>query len=219
MYIEKNNNLGDIMNIILLGPPGSGKGTQSEKICEKYGIGHISTGDVIRDNIKRQSEFGIYAKNIIEQGKLIPDEKMIPVLEEEMKKYPEGVLLDGFPRTIPQAEALEKADVGIDKVIDIEVPDSEIIERITGRRKGDDGKIYHIKYNPAPEGVSVTQRDDDKEETILKRLEVFNGETLPLVNYYQKQNMLTKINADQDLDDRFKEVEARLKELGLVGKK
>ena len=212
MYIEKNYNLGDIMNIILLGPPGSGKGTQSEKICEKYGIGHISTGDVIRDNIKNQTEFGLYAKNIIEQGKLIPDEKMIPVLEEKMKKYPEGVLLDGFPRTIPQAEALEKADVNIDKVIDIEVPDSEIIERITGRRKGDDGKIYHIKYNPAPEGISVTQRDDDKEDVVKERLKVYHEQTEPLISFYKERDKLVEIDGSRSIDDVFQDITKILSE-------
>jgi len=212
MYRNNKKDLGDIMNIILLGPPGSGKGTQSERICEKYGIGHISTGDVIRENIKNQTEFGVYAKNIIDQGKLIPDEKMIPVLEEEMKRYPEGVLLDGFPRTIPQAEALEKADVNIDKVIDVEVPDSEIIERITGRRKGDDGKIYHVKYNPAPEGVNVTQRDDDKEDVVKERLNVYHEQTEPLINFYKEKGKLVEVDGTKTIDDVFEDIKKVLGE-------
>lgn len=194
------------MNIILLGPPGSGKGTQSERICEKYGIGHISTGDVIRYHIKNQTEFGKYADPIISGGNLVPDEKMIPVLLDEMKKYPKGVLLDGFPRTIPQAEALDGAKVTIDKVLDVEVPDDDIVERITGRVKGEDGKIYHLKFNPPPEGMKYNQRNDDREDVVRERLKVYHTQTKPLIEFYKQKGILVEIDGTKSIDEVFQSI-------------
>jgi len=221
------------MIIILLGPPGAGKGTIAGEIKKEKDIPIISTGDILRKAIKNGTDLGKEAQSYVNSGKLVPDYLIMKIIEERIKEKDckKGFMFDGFPRTIQQAEDLDllfkRVKYNIDQVFYFETSKNTIIERLSDRRVCTKcGAIYNLNYNPPKSkdkcdkcGGELIQRDDDKEETILKRLEVFNGETLPLVNYYQKQNMLTKINADQDLGDRFKEVEARLKELGLVGKK
>ena len=221
------------MIIILLGPPGAGKGTIAVEIKKEKDIPIISTGDILRKAIKNGTDLGKEAQSYVNSGKLVPDYLIMKIIEERIKEKDckKGFLLDGFPRTIKQAEDLDllfkRLKYHIDQVFYFETSKNTIVERLSDRRVCTKcGAIYNLNYNPPKNkdkcdkcGGELLQRDDDKEETILKRLEVFNGETLPLVNYYQKQNMLTKINADQDLDDRFKEVEERLKELGLVGEK
>ena len=221
------------MIIILLGPPGAGKGTIAGEIKKEKDIPIISTGDILRKAIKNGTDLGKEAQSYVNSGKLVPDYLIMKIIEERIKEKDckKGFMFDGFPRTIQQAEDLDllfkRLKYNIDQVFYFETSKNTIIERLSDRRVCTKcGAIYNLNYNPPKIkdkcdkcGGELIQRDDDKEETILKRLEVFNDETLPLVDYYQKQNILTKINADQDLDDRFKEVEARLKELGLVGKK
>jgi len=221
------------MIIILLGPPGAGKGTIAGEIKKEKDIPIISTGDILRKAIKNGTDLGKEAQSYVNSGKLVPDYLIMKIIEERIKEKDckKGFMFDGFPRTIQQAEDLDllfkRLKYNVDQVFYFETSKNTIIERLSDRRVCTKcGAIYNLNYNPPKIkdkcdkcGGELIQRDDDKEETILKRLEVFNDETLPLVDYYQKQNILTKINADQDLDDRFKEVEARLKELGLVGKK
>jgi len=221
------------MIIILLGPPGAGKGTIAVEIKKEKDIPIISTGDILRKAIKNGTDLGKEAQSYVNSGKLVPDYLIMKIIEERIKEKDckKGFLLDGFPRTIKQAEDLDllfkRLKYHIDQVFYFETSKNTIVERLSDRRVCTKcGATYNLNYNPPKSkdkcdkcGGELIQRDDDKEETILKRLEVFNDETLPLVNYYYKQNMLTKINADQDLDDRFKEVEERLKELGLVGEK
>ena len=179
------------MNIVLFGGPGSGKGTQSEKLIDKYGLHHISTGEVLRDHIKRETELGKIAKSYIDEGQLIPDELMIQilddVLEKEAKDKP-GVIFDGFPRTIPQAEALhnllKKRDKELDAVVGLEVPDDELVKRMINRGK-------------------MTGRADDNEETIKKRLKVYHDQTSPLKNHYEKQNKYVAINGNREIEHIF----------------
>ena len=221
------------MIIILLGPPGAGKGTIAGEIKKENDLPIISTGDILRKAIKNGTDLGKETQSYVNSGKLVPDYLIMKIIEERIKEKDckKGFMFDGFPRTIQQAEDLDllfkRLKYNIDQVFYFETSKKTIIERLSDRRVCTKcGAIYNLNYNPPKNkdkcdkcGGELLQRDDDKEETILKRLEVFNDETLPLVDYYQKQNILTKINADQDLDDRFKEVEARLKKLGLVGKK
>ena len=185
-----------MLNLVLFGAPGSGKGTQSAKIIDEYGLHHISTGDVLRDHIARNTPDGKTANEYISKGNLIPDELMMQILEEELDKHiaagAGGVVFDGFPRTIPQADAMKDAGVPLDFVLEIDVPDAEIVERMSGRRAHlASGRTYHVKYNPPKvegkddvTGEDLVQRDDDKEETVKKRLDVYHSQTKPLVEYY-----------------------------------
>lgn len=183
------------MRIILLGSPGVGKGTQAKFICEKYNIPQIATGDMLRTAVRTGSKLGKTVKKIMQQGKLVPDEIIITLVKERIN-HPDcknGFLLDGFPRTVPQAQAIMKAGINIDYVIEINVPDEEIVKRLSGRRvHPDSGRIYHIIYNPPKhEGIDditnepLIQREDDKEETVRKRLQVYHEQTEPLVNFYR----------------------------------
>lgn len=182
------------MRIILLGAPGAGKGTQAEIICQKYGIPKISTGDMLRAAVKAQTPLGIAAKKVMDSGKLVSDDIIIGLVKERIAEpdCQNGFLFDGFPRTVPQADALKEAHIDIDYVIEIDVPDADIVERITGRRVHEgSGRIYHIKFNPPRvpgkddvTGDTLVQRDDDKEETVRKRLQVYQEQTRPLVDYY-----------------------------------
>jgi len=221
------------MIIILLGPPGAGKGTIAGEIKKENDLPIISTGDILRKAIKNGTDLGKEAQSYVNSGKLVPDYLIMKIIEERIKEKDckKGFMFDGFPRTIQQAEDLDllfkRLKYNIDQVFYFETSKKTIIERLSDRRVCTKcGAIYNLNYNPPKNkdkcdkcGGELLQRDDDKEETILKRLKVFNDETLPLVDYYQKKNILTNINADQDLNDRFKEVESRLKELGLIGKK
>jgi adenylate kinase len=182
------------MKLILLGPPGAGKGTQANFIREKYGIPQISTGDMLRAAVKAGTPLGLAAKQVMDAGKLVSDDIIIGLVSERLKQPDcrRGYLFDGFPRTIPQAEALRKAGVPIDYVLEIDVPDDEIIERMSGRRVHPaSGRTYHVEFNPPKReglddvtGEPLMQRDDDREETVRHRLEVYRKQTSPLVGYY-----------------------------------
>jgi adenylate kinase len=182
------------MRLILLGAPGAGKGTQAKFICEKFGIPQISTGDMLRAAVKAGTPLGIEAKKVMDAGGLVSDDIIIGLVKDRLKQADcaKGYLFDGFPRTIPQAEAMKEAGVAIDFVLEIDVPFDAIIERMSGRRVHvASGRTYHVKFNPpkTPDvddetGEPLIQRDDDKEETVRKRLEVYSQQTRPLVDYY-----------------------------------
>ena len=182
------------MRVILLGPPGAGKGTQAHFIREKYGIPQISTGDMLRAAVKAGTPLGLAAKQVMDAGQLVSDDIIIGLVQERLQQpdCKRGYLFDGFPRTIPQAEALKRAGVPLDCVLEIDVPDDEIIVRMSGRRVHPaSGRTYHIKFNPPQAqgkddvtGEPLIQRDDDREETVRKRLEVYRAQTRPLVDYY-----------------------------------
>ncbi len=191
------------MKIILLGPPGAGKGTQSEVICENYHIPHISTGNMLREAIKEGTELGKQAKELMDKGILVPDNVIVGTVVERIKEEDcsNGFLFDGFPRTIPQAEALEKESIILDVVIEIDVPDNEIINRMSGRRVHlESGRNYHIEYNPPkiPDkddltGEPLVQREDDKQETVMDRLQVYRSQTLPLIDFYLERSLKNKL--------------------------
>jgi adenylate kinase len=184
------------MRLILLGGPGAGKGTQANYIKEKYQIPQISTGDMLRAAVKAGTELGLKAKGYMDSGGLVPDEVIIGLVKERIKEADcaKGFLFDGFPRTIPQADAMKEAGVAIDAVVEIDVPDEEIVKRMSGRRAHlASGRTYHVIYNPPKvegkddvTGEPLVQRDDDKEEVVRKRLDVYHAQTEPLVNYYKK---------------------------------
>ncbi len=183
------------MRLILLGGPGAGKGTQANYITERYGIPQISTGDMLRSAVKAGTELGKKAKAVMDSGGLVSDDIIIGLVKERIKEpdCEKGFLFDGFPRTIPQADALKDAGVTIDAVVDIDVPDEEIIKRMSGRRVHlSSGRTYHVVFNPPKvegkddvTGEDLIQRDDDQEETVRKRLDVYHAQTEPLVNYYK----------------------------------
>lgn len=183
------------MRLILLGGPGAGKGTQANNVKEKYQIPQISTGDMLRAAVKAGTDLGKEAKKIMDAGQLVTDDVIIGLVRERIKEpdCEKGFLFDGFPRTIPQADAMKAAGVQIDAVVDIDVPDDEIIKRMGGRRAHlASGRTYHIVFNPPKEegkddvtGEPLVQRDDDKEETVKKRLEVYHDQTEPLIGYYK----------------------------------
>lgn len=182
------------MKLILLGPPGAGKGTQARFICEKFGIPQISTGDMLRAAIKAGTPLGLEAKKVIDEGRLVSDDIIVNLVRERLLQddCQAGYLFDGFPRTIPQAEAIRKAGVPLDFVLQIDVPDAEIVERMSGRRVHlASGRTYHVKFNPPKvegkddvTGEPLIQRDDDSCETVLKRLEVYHAQTRPLMAFY-----------------------------------
>ena len=205
------------MKIIMLGAPGAGKGTQAKKIAEKYSVPHISTGDIFRANIKNGTELGKKAKTYMDQGALVPDELVVDlvvdrVAQDDAKK---GYVLDGFPRTIPQAEALDaalaKLNDKVDFAIDVDVPDENIIDRMAGRRACVAcGGTYHIKFNPTKAenvcdacGGQLILRDDDQPETVKKRLDVYHEQTQPLIEYYTKKGILKSVDGTQDMAKVF----------------
>ena len=208
------------MKIIMLGAPGAGKGTQAKMIASKYGIPHISTGDIFRANIKNGTELGAKAKEYMDKGELVPDELVVDLIMDRFKEADaqKRYVLDGFPRTIPQAEALDKAlsanGEDIDYAINVEVPDENIVNRMSGRRACVGcGATYHIKYNaPKVEGVCDTcgkeliLRDDDKPETVLNRLEVYHNQTQPLIDYYEKKGKMKEVDGTVDMNDVFKAI-------------
>ena len=183
------------MRLILLGPPGAGKGTQAGFITAAFGIPQISTGDMLRAAIKAGTELGKMAKQVMDEGKLVSDDIIIGLVKERLKQpdCANGYLFDGFPRTIPQAQALRDSGIQLDHVVELQVPDSAIIERMSGRRVHQpSGRSYHIRFNPPKvegkddlTGEPLTQRDDDSEEVVRKRLDVYQQQTRPLVDYYQ----------------------------------
>jgi len=183
------------MRLILLGPPGAGKGTQAQFIRDKFGIPQISTGDMLRAAVKAGTPLGKQAKQVMDAGQLVSDDIIIGLVKERLREpdCKRGYLFDGFPRTIPQADALKNAGVALDYVLEIDVPDADIITRMTGRRvHPGSGRVYHLEFNPPKAegkddvtGEPLIQRDDDKPETVKKRLEVYRQQTRPLVDYYK----------------------------------
>ena len=205
------------MKIIMLGAPGAGKGTQAKKIAAQYSIPHISTGDIFRANIKNNTELGQKAKTYMDKGELVPDSLVVDLIMDRFKEADcaNGYVLDGFPRTIPQAEALDNAlkanGEKVDFAINVEVPDENIINRMSGRRACVGcGATYHIKYNPTKvEGVcdacgeKLILRDDDKPETVKNRLSVYHEQTQPLIEYYTGKGVLKEVDGTQPMDDVF----------------
>lgn len=193
------------MRLMLLGAPGAGKGTQAKKLMERFNIPQISTGDMLRDAISRGTELGKSAKAVMDRGELVSDEIIIALVKERLKApdCTTGFLFDGFPRTLPQAQALRDSGIAIDHVIDIVVPDELIVNRICGRRVHlPSGRVYHIEHQPPKKegldditGEALVLRDDDKEETVLKRLNVYHEQTEPLVQYYRDLELKGGINA------------------------
>ena len=208
------------MKIIMLGAPGAGKGTQAKKIADKYQIPHISTGDIFRANIKEGTELGKKAKSYMDQGLLVPDELTLELIMDRFQNpdCANGYVLDGFPRTIPQAEALtaalEKNGETIDYAINVEVPDENIVARMSGRRACMAcGATYHVVYAPTKEegicdrcGEKLVLRDDDKPETVQKRLGVYHEQTQPLIDYYSEAGILKNVDGTADINDVFAEI-------------
>ena len=202
------------MNIMLLGPPGGGKGTQANLLINKFNIPQISTGDMLREHIKNKTELGNLAKEFMEKGELVPDSLILDMMEDKLSsnKCKNGFILDGFPRTIPQAEGLDtilkKIDKVLDKVIVLDVNDNNIVERMGGRRVHlSSGRVYHIKFNPPKNenldditNEKLTIRNDDKEETVRNRLKVYHEMTKPLIEFYNTNNIILKIDGSESID-------------------
>ena len=208
------------MKLVLLGAPGSGKGTQAEKLSERLDIPTISTGAIIREAIREGTEMGKKAESFIEEGALVPDDVVLEIVKNRlfMDDCKNGYILDGFPRTIPQEEAAEKMGLGIDKVLDLEVEDEKIVGRLSGRRECKDCRTpYHTQYNPPKtEGVcdkcggKLIRRPDDEPETVLKRLSVYHAQTEPLKEFYVKRGLLVKARGQEEVDDTSREVRKAL---------
>ena len=212
------------MKIVMLGAPGAGKGTQAKQIAAKYGIPHISTGDIFRANLKEGTELGLKAKVYMDQGQLVPDSLTLELIMDRFSKddCKNGYVLDGFPRTIPQAEALTKAlkdnNDRLDYAIDVDVPDENIINRMSGRRAcAKCGGTFHIKYNPTKvEGIcdlcggELYIRNDDKPEIVQKRLVAYHEQTQPLIDYYRNEGILKTVDGTQDVDKVFEDIVAIL---------
>ena len=208
------------MKIIMLGAPGAGKGTQAKMLADKYSIPHISTGDIFRANIKNGTELGNKAKEYMDKGLLVPDELVVDLVIDRFKEddCKKGYILDGFPRTIPQAEALDKAlsAIGdsVDYAVNVEVPDENIINRMGGRRACVGcGATYHIEFNPTKEegkcdrcGEKLILRDDDKPETVKKRLDVYHDQTQPLIDYYTNSGIIKEVDGTQDMNKVFDDI-------------
>lgn len=206
------------MNVIFLGPPGAGKGTQAVRVCERLGIPQISTGDILRRAMREQTPTGLAAKSYIDKGLLVPDSVVIDIVRERLAQEDcaGGYLLDGFPRTVPQAEALAQF-AHIDAVIDIDVSDEKLIERLSGRRVcpacGGTYHISHLKGDTCEKcGGKLIQRDDDKAETVLSRLSVYHAQTAPLIDYYDAKGLLRKVDGSAPMDDCFSAILSALGE-------
>ncbi|WP_353893451.1 adenylate kinase [Proteinivorax hydrogeniformans] len=216
------------MRLILLGPPGAGKGTQATQIAQQYNIPHISTGDMFRQAVKQQTEMGVKAKGYMDLGKLVPDEIVIGIVAERLGKgdCDQGFLLDGFPRTKAQAEALDKIldelKSPLNRAINIEVCHEDLIDRLTGRRVCKEcGSTYHVLFNNTAQagkcdscGGELFQRDDDKEHTAKERLAVYNEQTLPLINYYEEKGKLANIDGAGSIKSVFEQIKKALRSTG-----
>ena len=207
------------MKLILLGPPGAGKGTQAEVLTKKFGIETISTGVMLRAAMREGTELGKLAKEYIDAGKLVPDEVVVGIVKERLSQddCKNGFILDGFPRTIPQAEALQAAGVEIDKVLSLEVADEEIVSRLSGRRECKAcGTPYHIKTKPVPStgkctcGGEIIQRDDDNEETIRNRIAVYHEQTEPIKAYYEAQGKVVSVDSSHTVEETNQAVQKAL---------
>jgi adenylate kinase len=208
------------MNVILLGPPGAGKGTQAKMMIDRYQIPQISTGDILRANLKEKTPLGLKAKTYMDKGQLVPDEVVIDIIQERLKEKDcqKGYMLDGFPRTVAQARALDKvlADMNskIDHVVSIEVDKGELVKRLTGRRTCRQcGRGYHVIFDPpVNKGVcdkcqgELYQRDDDNEDTVRNRLEVYDAQTFPLIEYYKEKNLLRPIDGQGGIQQIFERI-------------
>ena len=202
------------MKLIFLGAPGAGKGTQAEKISEAFNIPQISTGNILREAVKNGTEYGLKAKKAMESGALVSDEIVIGILQDRIAKddCKNGFILDGFPRTVPQAEALDAMGIKIDKVVEIDVPDEKIKNRLSGRRVCEGcGASYHIEYNPSKVdgicdkcGAKTVIRKDDQPETVLERLAVYHEKTAPLKDYYANQGKLVTVEGQEEVSDTYK---------------
>ena len=217
------------MNIVLFGPPGSGKGTQAKLLAEKYGIPHISTGDILRENLNNETKLGLEAKTYMDKGELVPDDVLIGIIKDRLSESDcaSGFLLDGYPRTLPQAETLSKilSELGknLDLVLNIDVPDEKLLKRLAGRRMCVCGASYHILFNkPKQEGIcdlcgsKLYQRDDDKEEAILNRLDVYKNQTRPLIDHYTQAGVMLTINGAADVAVVFNGICRMLDDFGHV---
>lgn len=211
------------MNIILFGPPGAGKGTQAKKLVDFYGIPQISTGDILRANVREGTELGLAAKAYMDKGELVPDKVLIGIIKNRLKEADckKGFILDGYPRTVPQADALEtileEIDKPIDVVLNLEVPDEELVGRISGRLMCKCGASYHIISNPPKKdnicdicGGEVFQRADDKAEAVQNRLDVYKKQTQPLINYYKEKGILVTLDGTKDINKVFEDIKAIL---------
>ncbi len=215
------------LNLVLVGPPGAGKGTQASRLVDDFSLPFISVGDILRENVKQGTELGGKAKEFMDKGELLPDELVVDLImarlaEDDAK---DGFILDGFPRTVPQAEALDQgltaADRKLTAVVVIEVPDEELIDRLSGRRVNPTtGRTYHIKYDPPKhegvddvDGTKLIQRDDDKPETIANRLKVYHDQTAPVIGFYEQQNtenkaMVRRIDGTREPDEVYRHIRA-----------
>ena len=212
------------MNLVFLGPPGAGKGTQAERIAGMYGIAHISTGDIFRENIKKGTELGRKAKEYMDRGELVPDEVVIGIVREALagESCSQGFLLDGFPRTVAQADALEEMlhEIGrpLDRVVNLNVPDQVVVERLTARRTCRNcGRNYHLAFNPPKvDGVcdacggELYQREDDREDTVRARLEEYRRKTQPLIDYYRDKGLLVEVPGDGSVDEVTRAIQEAL---------
>ncbi len=210
------------MNLILLGAPGAGKGTQAEVICSHLSIPAVSTGNIIREALSNQTELGLKAKKYLDEGALVPDDVVIDIVKERLSRddCKNGFVLDGFPRTVAQAEALDQMNVNIDKVLDIEVADKEICERLSGRRICKNcAASYHIAHKPSADGKTCDKcgaelicREDDQPETVLERLRVYHKQTEPLISFYKSRGKLVVIEGQQEIEETSKLTLAALEE-------
>ena len=204
------------MHIVLFGPPGSGKGTQAKMLAERYGIPHVSTGDILREHLKKKTKLGLEAKAYMDRGALVPDDILIGIIKYRLSQpdCASGFILDGYPRTVPQADSLSVilTELGkkLDVVLNIDVPDGELIKRLAGRRMCGCGASYHIPFNPPKRegicdrcGKPLYQRDDDKEEAVTNRLEVYKQQTQPLIEYYTNEDLMRTVNGAASILEVF----------------
>jgi len=211
--------------LVFIGPPGAGKGTQAKLLSQRMGFLHLSTGDILREAVKKQTPLGINAKEYMDRGELVPDSLIIALIEEHLPEEG-GVILDGFPRTLAQAEALDNMlnakGKKLSKVLVFEIPDEVLIDRLSGRRVCSNcGAVYHIKYNPPRRdgicdlcGGTLVQREDDKESVVRNRLEVYRRQTQPLIDFYKKKGIIYNLDATKGVEELFSEIEGIIKDGG-----